>query len=185
MSIYYAIEFDSETKNYIYQYQTILKQNSVSGDFSDKESFHITVLYVGNDIKDRKSYMEVLDKLKEKFNPKPFEIYLQNFNFFDNNGDSEGKIAWIGVKNSFPLYQLKYNIESIIKEMDLYVEPNRFNGYIPHITMGYNVVMSNTLNTVFVDDKPIKIKSICLWDSFKANDTYITNKIYEVFFDNK
>lgn len=180
MGMYFAIEFEKEVINKLNQRQVVLKQNSESGDWSDKESFHITVLYAGKDIIDRKQYMEALDQLKEKFKPQPFELKMQNYGFFPGQG--EGKVAWVGVKNSLPLYQLKYDLETTLKEMNVVVEPSRFNGYTPHITMGYDVVVNEGFNSQFEDDTIITVKSLCLWDSYKANDTYITNKIYEIKF---
>lgn len=179
MGMYYAIEFEKSVINKLSQYQTYLKQNSESGDFSDKESFHITVLFVGDDVKSRKPYIEALDKLKEQFKPQHFEVQLQNFNFFDNGN---GKIAWVGVKNSLPLYEVKKNLEATLTSMGFEPPKSQHDGYTPHITMGYNVITKDSLNTKFEDDTPVTIKSVCLWDSFKANDTYITNKLYEVFF---
>lgn len=182
MSIYYAIEFDRATCNRLAQRQLELKHNSKSGDWSDKESFHITVQYVGKDIIDRKSYMEAMEKLISKFNPRPFELTFQNFGFFGEQ--NEGRVAWIGLKNSLPLYQLKTDLVKVLKENNLEYD-TKFPNYNPHITMGYDVEVNQGFNTKFEDNFPVTIKSLCLWDSFKANDTYITNKIYEVFFNGR
>lgn len=179
MGMYFAIEFEKPIINKLNQRQVLLKQNSVSGDWSDKETFHITVLYAGKDIVDRKQYMDALDKLKEKFTPQPFDLKMQNYGFF---GEGDKRVAWVGVKDSLPLYQLKYDLESILKENNAPVEKSRFNGYTPHITMGYDVEVNEGFNTQFEDDTTMTVQSLCLWDSYKANDTYITNKIYEVKF---
>lgn len=180
MGLYYAIEFENDIKNKLYQKQVEIKQNSTSGDFSDKEGFHITVTYIGKDINNRKQYMDALDLYKEKYNPEPFELKLQNINSFNNGG--EGEIVWIGVKDSLPLYEIKHNLTSLLHEINAPIEKDKHGGYTPHITMGYNVVLKEDFKRKFEDTTPIKVKSICLWDSFKANDTYITNKIYEVNF---
>lgn len=184
MSIYFAVEFDNKTIQKLKQKQLIIKQNCKQGDFVQPETFHITILFgVGGDSHNARSdYIKVLDEFGRRFKNKykPFNIKLQNFGQFPNGGE-EGNVVWIGVRDSFPLYQIKKDLEKVIEDMGVKKEKSQFPNYIPHITMAYNCILNEGFQTQFEDDEPITIKSICLWDSFKTNDTYIYNKVHELF----
>ncbi|MNN69142.1 RNA 2',3'-cyclic phosphodiesterase [compost metagenome] len=133
----------------------------------------------------RKDYIHALDELGRRYNPRQFNIQLQNFGQFEGKGE-EGNTIWVGVKNSLPLYELKRNLEQTIKSLNVHIEPSQFKGYTPHITMGYNVVVKDDFELFFEDDEEITIKSLSLWDSFKAKnqdkESHIYNKIHELFF---
>lgn len=183
MSIYYAIEFEKNTIEKLKQYQLKAKQNSYFGDFVQPETFHITILFCAGDGTDysRTDYINALDKFSEIYKPKKFEIQLENYGQFHNGG--EGSVVWVGVKNSFPLYNIKKNLEQTIRNMNVKIEKSNHKTYTPHITMGYDVKLKEDFNCLFEDNEEITIKSLVLWDSFKANDTHVYNKIHEIYFE--
>lgn len=183
MSVYIAVEFDKDTMKKLAQKQLIVKQNSKQGDFVQPETFHITVLFChgGTSGYSRGDYVEAMNEMGRRYNPKQFDVKLQNFNQFKR--DEGGSVVWVGVRDSFPLYQIKKQLEETMQSLQISVEKSQFKGYTPHITMSYDTILNEDFNTLFEDDEPIKIKSIALWDSFKANETYIYNKVHELFFD--
>lgn len=187
MSIYYAIEFDEQTKKKLSLKQLEVKQGSTQGDFVQPETFHITVLFCagGNSGYSREEYINALDEFSKRYNPKPFNVRLQNFGKFQNDG--EGAVVWVGVRDSLPLYEIQKNLKETLHSMNVKVEKTQFSGYTPHITMGYDVVLSETFTELFEDEEPITIKSICLWDGFKSRnqdkEAHVYNKIHEVFFE--
>lgn len=185
MSIYYAVEFDERTIQRLKEKQLLLKQNSKQGNFVQPETFHITVMFCvgGYTGYSRSDYIKALDEFGKRYKHKyrPFNLRLQNFGQFPGEQSDEGNIVWVGVRDSFPLYQIKKDLEETIKSMQIKMEPPQFKGYTPHITMAYNCILNDGFNTLFEEDEPVPIRSICLWDSFKANDTYIYNKVYELF----
>lgn len=186
MSIYYAVEFDEQTMKKLALKQLEVKQGSEKGDFVQPETFHITILFcVGGDSGySRKDYIEALDEFGKRYNPKQFDLRLQNYGQFHNGGD--GAVVWAGVRDSLPLYEIHKNLKETLHSMNVKVEKTQHNGYTPHITMGYDVVLKETFNTLFEDDEPITIRSISLWDSFKAgkndNSAHVYNKVHELFF---
>lgn len=181
MSIYYAIEFDENTMKRLRLKQLEVKQFSEKGDFVQPETFHITMLFCAGGVSgySRKDYISALDEFKKRYDPKQFDLKLQNYGQFDNGG--EGKVIWVGVKDSLPLYEINKNLKETLHSLNVKVEKTNHKGYTPHITMGYNVVLKEEFNTLFEDEEPITIKSISLWDSFKANEAHIYNKVHEIF----
>lgn len=186
MSIYYAVEFDEQTMKRLFLKQLEVKQNSIQGDFVQPETFHITVLFCAGDGTgySRTDYKNALDELGKKYTPKQFQIKLENFGQFKNNDN--GSVVWVGVRDSFPLYELKKNLEQTLHDMNVHIEKTQFKGYTPHITMGYDVILKDNFNTNFIDNEPVTIKSIVLWDSFKSGkngkESYVYNKIHELYF---
>jgi 2'-5' RNA ligase len=185
LSIYFAVELEKKTIDKLKEKQLYLKQNSVSGDFSQPETFHITVLFCagGNSGYQRDDYKKALDEMGRRFNPKPFDMKLQNFGKFPSRDGSAGDTFWVGVRDSFPLYELKKNLEETIQSMQVKIENAQFKGYTPHITMGYNVILKDSFNDLkFDDNDSFTVKSLCLWDGFKANEAHVYNKVHELFF---
>lgn len=180
MSIYYAIEFDQQTMQKLKQKQLEVKQGSIKGDFVQPETFHITVLFCvgGTSGYSRTEYINALDEYKKRFNPRQFNIQLENYGQFENSKD--GNVVWVGLKNSFPLYEIKKNLEDTIKSLNVHVEKSQFSGYTPHITMAYDATLKDDFDVKFEDSDQITIDSISLWDSFKANGTHIYNKVHEI-----
>ena len=47
MRIFIAIEFSNKIKNILHNIQEIVKENSISGKFTDKDNFHLTIRFIG------------------------------------------------------------------------------------------------------------------------------------------
>ncbi|MFW6007919.1 MAG: RNA 2',3'-cyclic phosphodiesterase [archaeon] len=172
-SLYIAVEIDNETKKELEKKQLILKQNSEDGDFEDSTKFHITVRFLADNEKDSHLAIEGLKLFEERYKSKRFTVEAKNFYNFEQG------VSWVGVHNSMPLYKIKYQIEECLKEVGFPLKEDTHDGYTPHITMGYNVKENNNWNKEFKAISFI-VDNISLWNGFKANDTYIHNKLYGV-----
>lgn len=188
MSIYFAVEFDEKTNQRLKEKQFLIKQNSIQGDFVQPETFHITLTFcVGGDGGySRGDYINALDEFGKRFKEKhkPFDLKLQNFCKFPGRNDN-GDVVWVGVRDSFPLYEIKNDLEETIQSLQVKIEKSQHNGYTPHITMAYDCILKDGFSTLFEEDEPVTIKSIVLWDSFKAgkngNESHVYNKVHELF----
>lgn len=189
MSIYFAVEFDERTNQRLREKQLLVKQNSIQGDFVQPETFHITTLFCvgGNSGYSRSDYVKALDEFGRRYKDKlkPFDLKLQNFSQFPGR-DSDGNVVWVGVRDSFPLYELKKDLEETIESLQVKIEKTQFKAYTPHITMAYDCILKEEFNTLFEEDEPVTIKSLCLWDSFKSKnydkEAHVYNKVHELFF---
>lgn len=177
MSLYLAVEIPEDIKRKLAVPQTTLKQNCLDGEWEDPTKFHITVRFLteDNDYETQKKAIEALKLFEVTYQPKKFEIIAKNFYKFEQG------VMWIGVHNSFPLYEIKYQIEDCFKKVGRELPKDQFEGYTPHITMGYNVKEKPNFNQEF-EGIPIVIDNVSLWPSIKANDSYIHNKLFGVNF---
>lgn len=174
MSLYLAVEIDDESKKLLNEKQVYLKQNAI-GNFEDPTRFHITVRYLSKDEVNNKEAIEGLKLFDKLYHPSKFEIIAKDFHRFDKG------VEWIGVDNSLPLYEIKYQIEDCLLKSNFPLKEDKFKGYTPHITMGYDVEELSTLNNKF-EGIPIIINNISLWNGFKANGEHIHSFIYRVNF---
>lgn len=169
-SLYLAVTIsDKQTRDTLGLYQTQLKQQ-LEGDWVDSTTFHITVEHLGNDEVDSKKVINGLKLFEERYKPKSFYAFATKVNRFEQN------VLWIGVNNSFKLYEMRYQILDMLKETGYQKMESKFEGYTPHITMGFKVEDKS-----FVCDikkVPILIDNITLWNSFKCNGAYVENKLY-------
>lgn len=171
MSLFIMVDFNNETKQLLYQKQKLLV-NNFDGEFETFDKFHITLKFLDENDGDMNKAIEAMVKL-DKINLNKFEIIAKDFHNFD------GGTYWIGVNNSLELYKIKYKIEEILKSVNYNLKPEKFDGYTPHITMGYNLKKKNKFNEKF-EGIPIIIDNICLWHSYKVNGEYMQNVLYRI-----
>ena len=164
---------DYNARNNLAYYQTMMKQQC-NGDWEEPSAFHITIDFLGEDETD-------YDKAEEAMH-----IFHQRYNKYDYIGKSlygnlvntfEGGVLWIGVDNSWLLYDIRYKLREIYTEVGYTPAPDKFKGYTPHITMAYNIDMKPS-----IEMKPVTIPltNISLWNSFKVNDAYVDNVLYSI-----
>lgn len=170
-SLYLAVDFNNETKELLAKKQILLKQYS-TGEWEDPSKFHITVKFLAEEQINANTALLAMKMFDEMYKPNKFEVIANGFRQFDHG------VAWIGVDNSFPLYQIKYQIEECLRKCNFPLQPERFDGYTPHITMAYDFNNPNLGTINFQEPLPLIVDNLSLWASPKCNDTYITNCLY-------
>lgn len=175
MSLWLAVELNDDIKKKLAKEQVLLKQNCKKGDFEDPTRFHITVKYLSDEIINHECVIKAMQKYKDDFKPCRFKITARDFYKFEQG------VMWVGVHQSLPLYIMKKNIEKCLNEVGYNLPKDKHKQYTPHITMGYNVQELNSLNNKF-NGIEIDVDNLSLWNSFKANDVYIHNKMYSINF---
>ena len=171
MSLFIMVDFSNETKQKLLEKQLILKQNCI-GEWENSTAFHITVEFLSEELTQPNEAIRAMRSL-DQLQYQKFEIIAKDFKNFDNN------VYWMGVHNCFELYQIKYDVEKFLKQENFNLKPSKFKGYIPHITMGYNVEELKEFNKVCNGTK-ILVDNICLWHSYKINDSYVQDCLYRV-----
>lgn len=175
MSLFLAVELNDQAKSKLFEKQLELKRGCVSGEWEDQTRFHITVKFLGEDDKHEK-VIEVMKLWEQQYQPKKFEVLAKDFCRFPQG------VSWVGVHNSMPLYEYKHQIEECAKSIGNQFKQDDFNGYTPHITMGYKVEEKPELQRIW-EGIPVTVDNITLWGyAPKCNDTYIHNYLYRVNF---
>ena len=90
----------------------------------------------------------------------------------------DGGAMWVGVDNSFRLYQIHYGLEEKLKQVGYQKPKSKFVGYTPHITMAYNTPKIDF--TFKMNKVAIPLSNITLWNSFKVNGQYVDNFLYRI-----
>lgn len=171
MSLFLVVELDNDTKQKIYVEQMKAKRK-VDGKWEDQTRFHISI----KDLKDSnfKDIEKAMSLFKHIYNPVKEDAIVKNIFRFEQG------VSWAGIDNNFPLYKIKYQFEDCCKKLNINLPKDSFDGYTPHITIGYNVGEYKMIETNAID---FKIDNICLWNGFKVNSEYIHNFLYKINFN--
>ena len=173
-SLYLAFQLSNEDKAKLIPNYEYLKNNA-EGDFVDPSTFHITCNFLSKEQIEVNKAIEALRLFDKKYSVNKIKLSAKDFCQFEQG------VMWMGLHDSFPLYVIKKKIEECLLEVGFPLQEDKFDGYTPHITMGYNVNTFSTLNRQFptID---LTIDNLTLWGSPKCNDTYITNALYKINF---
>ncbi|WP_313757292.1 RNA 2',3'-cyclic phosphodiesterase [Tissierella sp.] len=141
MRVFLAIEFTGEIKEYLYKIQQIVKKHSTTGNFTNKENFHLTLRFIG-EVKD-----DELNKLKEVLdhillNQESFQLVFNQLGEFTRKNK---KIIWIGLQSNKELDLLYSNLE---ERLEIYGYQKEERGFVPHITLGREIILTEELNKI-------------------------------------
>jgi len=173
-SLYLAVEFNAETIQKLTYKQHLLK-SQFEGEYEDPTRFHITVCFLAKNEVNANTAILGMNLLRQIYTPQKFTVVANCFRQFDQG------VAWVGMDNTMPLYELKYQIEDCMRRCNFPMVEDKFDGYIPHITMAYDF-KGDTKSVVFGEPIQIEIDNISLWNAPKCNDVYIHNKLCDVKF---
>lgn len=137
-------------------------KKEIETKWSKPENWHITIVFLGE--KEESEIPELWNNVKLACkDAKPFEIRIENVGAFPDN--REARILWFGVQKSNALLQLQNKIE-------LALEVNRSQEYIPHMTFGRLRNMKSVWDII----KPfarktigkLKVEEIVLFESIQS-----------------
>lgn len=173
-SLYIAFDLSVQDRNKLIPLQTYLKQNS-TGDLVDPTTFHITCRFLSENQDNVNLAMDAMKLFKDRYLVDKIQLEAKDFCKFEQG------VMWIGVNNSYPLYEIKNKIEKCLLEVGFPLKKDKYGGYTPHITMGYDVEEFSTLNRQFIG-VDLTIDNLSLWAGFKANGVHIKNCTYKIDF---
>lgn len=162
MRLFIAVRFTPEIKELLKAAAVQLKQQSVSGNFTDPENLHLTLAFIGES--DRISLLR--DCLDRSGLP-PFSIALEGFGHF-------GTVWWIGIQRSRALELLAGKLRSALRESGFPIEERPFK---PHITIARNVVASQKIRLA-VPPASMPVTCISLMKSERIGGRLIYSELY-------
>ena len=182
MRVFYAIDFDGHTKELLNESLTEIKNYIVRGSFTEKNNFHMTLLFVGecetNKLADLK---KVIDDTVLKLNLSPVKAVMENLGTFARPGD---ELLWAGVRTE-PDNTILNKISGVIfdglNKFNIKINGSN-NKFKPHITLARRVEFNKNLNGDIVKQikfTPINftVNSITLMESVQEIKTY-GDKLY-------
>lgn len=179
--LYLAIEFNDETKKQLELKQNILK-SLCDAKYEDPTRFHITTRFVAEDQININTALLAMEIFEKMYTPNKFDVLANGFRTFNNEKGGSKDVAWIGIDKSFPLYQIKYDIEECLNKCNFPLKEERFDGYTPHITMAYEFPVPNLNGINFGELINITIDNLSLWNGFKVNSEYVHNQLMSIKF---
>lgn len=176
MRLFFAIEFDNDTKEYIEKVQNIIRENSVRGNFSHEENFHLTLKFMGEIEQGNLAKLKSsLDRTVEQIDS--FSFKFNKLGFFTKEAK---KIVWIGIKNEDKVLNKLYDtLETVLNKNGF---PKDFRSYSPHITLSRETVFKTgfeeALSKIKIDFKEIKVIKVSLMESTRINGKLTYRAIY-------
>ncbi|MBF8981922.1 RNA 2',3'-cyclic phosphodiesterase [Lutibacter sp. B2] len=166
MRVFIAIEFEEKIKNYLSNQQQIIKENSIKGNFTRKENFHLTLQFIG-EVKREEIHIlkEVIDKARSNTNG--FQLFLKNIGRFERGKKS---IVWVGITKNDELEELYYDLENLLEAQGYPKEDRPFK---PHITLGRQVIFKEGFEEIqkksSIEPERIIVNKISLMESTRID----------------
>lgn len=132
--IFAAIDFSQRDKETLYQFAIKVKENSVKGNFTQKDNLHLTLAFIGETRKIKEAGEALQIGVKNSFVP-PFMIETKKVGRFQNKG---GDILWVGLTESPELIKLNEEITKSLRTEGFFIEEQKFKA---HLTIGRGVVL--------------------------------------------
>lgn len=176
MRVFFAIEFDDSIKEYIGKVQNTVIENSIKGNLSHEDNFHLTLKFIGEVGEEKLTRLKYsLDGTVKEF--EPFSLMFDRLGFFTKEAK---KIVWIGIRNEDKGLEQLYNILEAVLFNNGFSKDLR--GYSPHITLAretvFKVGFEEKLSKIEIDPKKIKVNRVSLMESTRVNGKLKYKAIY-------
>jgi len=132
MRLFIAVNFPDNVKDGLYDTVRALRENSLSGTFSQRENLHLTLAFLGevhprrfNEIKNAMTIPGCAE----------FDFVLSGFGKFARGGES---LYWRGINNCPALKRLQAQLSSNLRSAGFELDSKPFR---PHITLARRCVM--------------------------------------------
>lgn len=168
--VFFAIEFDDEVKDYIYDRQKIVKEKSKKGNFTIKKNIHLTLKFIGEvSSKEMYTLKKAVDVVVNQ--NAAFNIVMDKAGKFDRGNQS---IVWVGIERNSQLEKINNDLEQVLLQWGYDKENRKFK---PHITIGRQVVFKEQENLSQIPVfKTAVINKISLMESKRVDGvlTYVS-----------
>lgn len=172
MALFLAVTLSNEDKDKLRIPYNYAIANSSCNRYEDPSAYHITIKKIAEN-EQNEEIIKLLQAWELEYQHNKFTVDIKNFYHFD------GGIEWMGVNNSFELYKIKDEIETVAKSFDININKDKF-AYTPHVTIGFDFHENDGFNHVF-DSIPVTIDNITLWGfDEKLNGTHISDVLYKM-----
>ena len=176
MRVFFAIEFDDSIKEYIEKVQNTVRENSIRGNFSHEDNFHLTLKFIGEIGEEKLTRLKyTLDSAVNQV--ESFSLKFDKLGFFTKEAK---KIVWIGIKNEDKSLDKLYNILEAVLFSNGFSKDLR--GYSPHITLARETVFKagfeEVLRKIEIDPMEIKVNRVSLMESTRVNGKLKYKAIY-------
>lgn len=171
MRLFIAINFNDQIKNKLYEIMLRLKNASSRGNFTRRENFHLTLVFIGETTKINK-----VKQAMDRISVEPFDLALDEFGNFQRLG---GDIYWIGVEQNTNLFAIYSLLCRELNRGGFAIENRNFK---PHLTLGREVMLDRNFDkSEFSREIPsitMEVSKISLMKSERINGKLTYTEIY-------
>lgn len=185
MRLFIAIDFNRELKKKIVDLQSGLKDVAVSGRWKHIDNFHLTLKFLGEvkpeDIKCISDINEKLTTISTRY--KPFKLKFSSIDYFP--GKDNIRVLWLGLEGDIDiLANLQVDIDRQMVDIGFIPEKRK---YVPHITIGQDVILKSDFQKLkervnFNEIPEITVKDISLFKSEQISNRRVYKSIYNYEF---
>ena len=167
MRLFVAVKFSPEIEKSLTDLQDKMKENNMTGNYTNCQNFHLTLAFIG-EYNSPNKVMKALSGVEFE----PFEISLGET--IGNFGD----ILWVGSKRNFKLMSLAESVRTALENEHIPFDRKPFK---PHITITRNArIFSEKGNQIkSLKIKPLKmtVETFLLMHSHMENGRFIYTEI--------
>jgi len=171
MRLFIAINFDDQIKDNLYEVTQKLRSASTRENFTRRENFHLTVVFIGETNK-----VNTVKQIMDKICAEPFDITIGRLGKFQRNG---GDIYWIGAERNENLFSIYKQLSRELTCAGFDIEKRSFK---PHLTLGREVMLSEGFDenafSKAIPSMTIKVERISLMKSERINGVLTYTEVY-------
>lgn len=175
MRVFIGVDFSQEIKDRLDTIKTKVQKNSLKGNYTLKENFHLTLQFIG-DVNHNELLLlkKIVKNVVNEFGA--FSIKAEGIGEFRR---PQGNIVFVGVNKSQRLNEI-YNLLNDELRKNGFTFENR--SYTPHITLGRQVKYNREFNIKNLNFSPIEIdvNKVTLFESVRFNGVLTYIPILEV-----
>lgn len=184
MRIFYAVNFTEDVKSALHENLTEIKKHTLRGNFTARENFHVTLLFVGECTPSQiPDLMRIADNAAAKINAPQITATIDGLSSFARVGE---ELLWVGIETAPKDILRQMNIALSEETSKIGIKINGENKHFtPHITIARKVefwrMSSKDIQKIKFEPVWCKIDSITLMESIQEVDsrTRRTNLVYK------
>ena len=139
LRLFIAINFTNEIKDQLNKLAFELKKNTLSGRFTLRDNFHLTLVFIG-ETKDMERAIEAMEESIKKLRFSPFTISMEGLGKFKGR---DKDIYWVGIKDNPFLNKLNETLTLELRKSEFNIKEQEFK---PHLTLGRDVKLKKDFN---------------------------------------
>ncbi len=166
MRLFIAINFSDEVKNALKKSIVELKKQAASGNFTEVENLHATLVFIGET-----NRVSVIKEAIDSAAPESFMLRVGGMGRFARSG---GDIYWVGIERNPTLAELANKLSSALRSAGFNIDNRE---YKPHITIGREV-MADRIVEFDAPTVSMTVNRISLMKSERINGRLTYTEIY-------
>lgn len=171
MRLFLAVQLSNEMKKAIISAQNKLKQNKVSGRYTDVQNLHLTLAFIG-EYGNTDNVLEAME-----------QVHFESFQLkLGGHIGSFGDLLWAGLEQSDELEKLDRQLRHSLAEYHIPFDKKKFN---PHITLLRNAVIPTYayISSINIDKVSMKVSEVSLMRSEHGKHGMIYTEIGSIISD--